>query len=49
MRIDFNDDTDEEDFVYIPEKIGYFALVLAIVKGYSASQALRYVTKGESK
>jgi len=31
--------------VDVPEKIGYYALMLAILKDYSAAKALRYIKK----
>ncbi len=32
-----------------PEKDGYYALLLAIIKGYSASKALSYIKNGQSR
>ena len=30
----------------VPERIGYYALMLAILKDYSAAKALKYIKKG---
>lgn len=43
MRLDkYN---ERYDLVCGPEKVGYFALMLAILKDHSSSQALRYIEK----
>jgi|GEM_PF-1694816 len=46
MRLDSSRD-EEVYFVEIPEAIGYYALLLAILKDYSASKALRVIRKGD--
>lgn len=45
MKLDIKQ--NKHSLTDIPEKIAYFALTLAILKEYSASQALRYIKKGE--
>lgn len=40
------DNNDLEGLVEVPERIGYYALMLAILKDYSAAKALRYIKKG---
>lgn len=39
------DNSDIDELVEVPEKIGYSALMLAILKDYSATKALRYIKK----
>ena len=40
------DNSNIDELVDVPERIGYSALMLAILKDYSASKALRYINKG---
>ncbi len=37
----------EDGTVHIPELDGYYALLLSILKDYSASKSLRYIKKGK--
>ena len=42
-------DLDNKDIdwrVEVPERIGYYALMLAILKDYTVAKALRYIKKG---
>ena len=45
--MNFDSRNKESSFFFFLETIGYYALLLAIVEEYSASQALRLIRKGE--